>query len=1087
MVDKALPKFAARIAEIEGAVFRQRRSLPPLRLAPAGAGGSGQRAATDWVELPVGGSWGGYGQTVWLHGEIAVPAEWAGERVELVIRLGDYALIAGNLLIAGPEALAYLDSAPFAGVDRWHEALLLTEQATGAEYWTLALEVYSGRIAEPHTLRRYELATRDRDADGLAQDLRAAYETLAILDPASGDAALLTRAINAALALVDFRQPHSADYYASLAPAREIFAATLRDYRHGTRPRVVATGHAHIDVAWHWQIAQTRRKAARTFATVLRLMEQYPEYHFTASQPQLYQWIKEDEPALYAQIAARVAEGRWEPTGVMWLEPDTNVPNGESLVRQCIYGMRFFEEEYGQRTTVLWLPDVFGYSWALPQILRGVGVTKFMTSKISWNDTNAFPHDTFRWRGTDGSEVLTHFITTPDPGERYYTYNGHMSATEVVGTPQIYRQKEINDQILYLFGWGDGGGGPTREMLEAGRRFGALPGMPELVQGGAEELLTALEARVLAPETIGRVPIWEGELYFEFHRGTYTSQGRTKYAHRRAEILLHEAELWDAVAHATDTTLRGDKLDAAWRTLLLQQFHDILPGSSIAEVYSDTARDLAAVARTASDLRDTAFATISGAAGQSNAALFVFNATPWARHDPFHLSKEVLADKGVAVANLGLAAQELADGGGILLAPPAAGIPSLGYLRQRLDKSGQDVAQERDALAISESVLENRFYRIELDAQGLISSLRDKRVDAARGGREMIAPGERGNRLIAFEDKPIQYDAWDIDLFYQEKPYPLDALEGLTVIERGPLRGGVEIRRRFLDSTIIQRLLIYRDIPRIDFVTEIDWHQHQMLLKAAFPVTIHASRATYEIQFGTVERPTHWNTSWDRARFEVCAQRWADLSEGDYGIALLNDGKYGHDIRGNTMRLTLLKSGIHPDPDADQGQHQFTYSLLPHPGDWRKGDVIAHATALNTPLRAYLAETGDATVSPTSFSLVTSDRPGVIIDTVKPAFDGRGLIVRLYEGHGTRGIATLAFAHPLAWAEDCNLLEEQIGSVEQVGERSLQIAVTPYALKTLRVGLGQPTQPFNEFLLDAPDLHALEIERDGSPARTIEL
>lgn len=1053
MVDKALPKFAARIAEIEGTVFRHRQPLPSLRLAPEGAGGPEQRAATGWAELPVGGSWGGYDQTVWLHGEIAVPAAWSGKRVEVVIRLGDYALIAGNLLIAGPEALAYLDGAPFAGVDRRHETLLLTERASGEERWQFALEVYSGRIAEPHTLRRYELVTRDRDADGLAQDLRVAYETLAILAPMSGDAALLTRALNAALALVDFRQPRSAAYYASLAPAREAFAATLRDYRHGTRPCVVATGHAHIDVAWHWQIAQTRRKAARTFATVLRLMEQYPEYHFTASQPQLYQWIKEDEPALYAQIAARVAEGRWEPTGVMWLEPDTNVPNGESLVRQCIYGMRFFEEEYGQRTTVLWLPDVFGYSWALPQILRGVGVTKFMTSKISWNDTNAFPHDTFRWRGTDGSEVLTHFITTPDPGERYYTYNGHMSATEVLGTPQIYRQKEINNQLLYLFGWGDGGGGPTREMLEAGRRFGELPGMPELVQGGAEELLTEVEARILAPETIAQVPIWEGELYFEFHRGTYTSQGRTKYAHRRAEILLHEAELWDAVAHATDATLRGDKLDGAWRTLLLQQFHDILPGSSVAEVYSDTARDLAAVARAASAVRDTAFTAISGAAGLSNTALFVFNATPWTRYDPLHLSNEALTGEGGDAARLGLTVQELADDGGILLAPPAAGIPSLGYLRQELELSRQSEEQEQAALVISESVLENRFYRIELDEQGLISSLRDKRVETTHGGRELIATGERGNRLIAFEDKPIKYDAWDIDLFYQEKPYPLDALETLTVIETGPLRGGVEIRRRFLDSTIVQRLLIYRDIPRIDFVTAIDWHQHQMLLKAAFPVTIHASRATYEIQFGTVERSTHWNTSWDRARFEVCAQRWADLSEGDYGAALLNDGKYGHDIHGNTMRLTLLKSGIHPDPNADQGRHQFTYSLLPHPGDWRTGEVTAHATALNTPLRAHFGGADTAIASSTRFSLVTCDRPGVIIDTIKPAFDGHGLIVRLYEGHGTRGTATLTFAHQLVWAEECNLLEEQIGAVDQSSERSLQIAVTPYALKTLRVGL----------------------------------
>lgn len=1047
MVDKILPKFAARIATIEAAVHRQRAALPPLRLAPEGyrAIDPGDEAAR-WAELPVGGTWGGYDRTVWLHGEIAIPAAWAGERVELLVRLGDYALIAGNILMAGPEALAYRDGVPYAGVDRWHDALLLTESARGDERYALALEIYSGRIATPHTLRGYELATRDPDADALASDLRAAYNTLAILDPTSAEAANLTRAIDAALALIDLRRPDSDAFYASLAPAQAAFTAALQGYRHGSRARVVATGHAHIDLAWHWQVAQTRRKGARTFATVLRLMEEFPDYHFTQSQPQLYQWLKEDEPALYAQIKARITEGRWEPTGAMWVEADTNVPSGESLVRQLVYGMRFFEEEFGRRTSVLWLPDVFGYSWALPQLLRGVGIDSFMTSKISWNDTNVFPHDTFRWRGTDGSEVLTHFITTPDPGERYYTYNGHMSAREVAGTPAIYRQKAINDEVLYLFGWGDGGGGPTREMLMAGRRFDALPGMPALEQGGAEAFFARLHERAYDPANVARLPIWEDELYFEFHRGTYTSQGRTKWAHRRAEILLREAELWTSMAHATAARLPDTGLDDAWRLLLLQEFHDILPGSSIAEVYADTARDLASVTRDATATLDAALDRIVAATTHLSSALFLFNATPWARHDPALLPPD-LTTTAFTAASEGLTTQALPNGEGTLIAPPRAGVPPLGWARAEAGEG--NAPHDEDALRITETILENRFYRIELDEQGLIRSLRDKRA----GDREVIPDGERGNRLIAFEDRPIRFDAWDIDLFYQEKPYPLDDLEGLRVIERGPLRGGVEIRRRFLDSTVTQRLLIYRDSPRIDFVTDIDWHQHQMVLKAAFPVTVHAARATYEIQFGTVERPTHWNTSWDRARFEVCAQRWVDLSEGDYGVALLNDGKYGHDIRGHTMRLTLLKSGIMPDPQADQGHHHFTYSLLPHHGDWRAGAVIAHAAALNTPLRARLAEAGPGKDGDATHSLVACDRPGLIIDTIKPAIDGRGLIVRLYEGHGTRGPATLTFAHPIAWAEECNLLEDRFDTPVQLAGRGISLDVLPYGLRTLRVGL----------------------------------
>jgi len=1047
MVDKTLPKFAARIGTIERAVHRQRAALPPLRLAPDGAVGANRGTeAAGWAALPVGGAWGGYDRTIWLHGAIAIPAAWAGERVELLLRLGDYALIAGNILMAGPEALAYLDGVPYAGVDRWHDALLLTGAARGDEHYALALEIYSGRIATPHTLRGYELAVRDPVADALASDLRAAYDTLAILDSTSAEAALLTHAVDAALVLVDLRQPDSDAFYASLAPAQAAFTAALRGYRHGSRARVIATGHAHIDLAWHWQVAQTRRKGARTFATVLRLMEEFPDYHFTQSQPQLYQWLKEDEPALYTQIKARIAEGRWEPTGAMWVEADTNVPSGESLVRQLVYGMRFFEEEFGRRTSVLWLPDVFGYSWALPQLLRGVGIDTFMTSKISWNDTNVFPHDTFRWRGTDGSEVLTHFITTPDPGERYYTYNGHMSATEIAGTPAIYRQKALSDEVLYLFGWGDGGGGPTREMLAAGRRFDALPGMPAVEQGAAEAFFARLHERAYDPANVARLPIWEDELYFEFHRGTYTSQGRTKWAHRRAEILLREAELWAATADATAAHLPDAGLDEAWRLLLLQEFHDILPGSSIAEVYTDTARDLARVTRDTTAVLDAALDRIVAAQAGPTSALFLFNATPWARHDPALLPPG-LATTAFAVTDAGLTVQHLTNQGGTLIAPPRAGVPPLGYLRVAARDTG--APHNEEALRITETTLENRFYRIALDEQGLIRSLRDKRAE----GREVIPDGERGNRLIAFEDRPIRFDAWDIDLFYQEKPYPLDELTALRVIERGPLRGGVEIRRRFLDSTVTQRLLIYRDSPRIDFVTDIDWQQHQLVLKAAFPVTVHAARATYEIQFGTVERPTHWNTSWDRARFEVCAQRWVDLSEGDYGVALLNDGKYGHDIRGHTMRLTLLKSGIMPDPQADQGLHHFTYSLLPHPGDWRAGDVIAHASALNTPLRARLAEAGGDRGGDAAHSLVTCDRPGLIIDTIKPAIDGRGLIVRCYEGHGTRGPATLTFAHPVAWAEECNLLEDRLDTPVQIAGRTINLHVLPCGLRTLRVGL----------------------------------
>lgn len=1064
LLDVQQKKLAARVGEIEGAVFRRHHPLPPLRAAPQGSGKETATAALDasWPEVPVGGQWGGFNQTVWLHGEIEVPADWAGEAVFLLIHLAGEGAVPPMNQLAGPEGLAYLDGAPFSGVDREHTELLLAARARGDERWRLAIEVFSAAVRGAHTLQRYELATRDPAAAELAADLRAAYDTLRVLDPSSADYAVLSRAIDAALALVDFRRPRSDAFYESLGPARLAFRHALAGYRHGSRPTVVATGHAHLDVAWLWPLSQTRRKAARTFSTVLRLMEQYPDFHFTQSQPQLYQYVKEDEPELYEQVKRRVAEGRWEPTGGMWLEPDCNLPRGESLVRQLVYGQRFFEEEFGRRSDLLWLPDAFGYSWALPQLLRGAGVGRFVTSKISWSQFNTFPYDTFRWRGIDGTEVLAHFITTPTPvipgfTARFFTYNGAMTAEEVSGTVAAYRQKDVNDRLLYLFGWGDGGGGPTRRMLESARRLGELPSMPALEQGGAEATLRRIEENALGGENAARTPVWDGELYLEYHRGTYTGQGRTKYAHRRAELALHEAELWQAAARPRGAGGPWTALDDAWRTLLLQEFHDILPGSSIPEVYADAARDLASVTERARGVADAGMSAIAGAGGDGT-AFAVFNATPWAGRDPVEVELPAGADAPPTFVSgdESLTVQPLDSGDGarrVLVAPPHGGVPGLGYASWAVGTATAAApAPGRAAAAglhVDERALENDAYRIELDERGRMRSLVDKRV---AGGREVIALGELANQLIAFEDKPLMFDAWDIDLFYEEKPYRVDDVESLRVVERGPLRGGVEIRRRFLDSTIVQRLLVYRDLPRIDVQTEVDWHQHQVLLKAAFPVAVRATEATYEIQFGTIRRPTHRNTSWDVARFEVPAQRWADLSEGDYGVALLNDGKYGHDVHGHVVRLTLLKSGIMPDPPADQGTHRFTYSLLPHLGDWRGGDVVAHAAALNLPLRARRAQ-GDGSTLPLQpgRSFVACDRPGLVVDTVKPAMDGRGLILRFYEAHGTRGPATLRFAHPVERAEACTLLEERRGNVERAGHDSLAVYVRPYEVKTIRV------------------------------------
>lgn len=494
-------------------------------------------------------------------------------------------------------------------------------------------------------------------------------------------------------------------------------------------------------------------------------------------------------------------------------------------------------------------------------------------------------------------------------------------------------------------------------------------------------------------------------------------------------------------------------LDEAWRLLLLQEFHDILPGSSIPVVYEDALRDLDHVREIAERAATAATTDLTvGMVGRDN-LLVAFNGLP-VPHTGLMTATLPPGFHYADADDIPLAMQDQGEVPGFpmqhiwLMAPPAGGIPPHGYAVFTQREGDATVENTLDA---TEAGLENAFYRLTLDAHGRITSLVDK-----RNAREVIAPGEYGNQLVAFEDKPLDYDAWDIDIFYTEKPTPLDAAESVTVIERGPLRASVEIVRRYLSSTITQRISLYRDSPRIDFATEIDWHEHQILLKAAFPVTVLATMATYEIQFGTVERPTHANTSWDGARFEVCAQRWADLSEAGYGVALLNDGKYGYDVHGHTLRLTLLKSGISPDPDADTGRHRFTYSLLPHAGDWREGAVTAHAAQLNLPVRVVM-RMADPVSEPQTYvsgeGFVATDRAGLFVDTVKPANDGRGVIIRLYEGHGARGPASLTFARAIANAEECDLLERRTGDVAQPGAHTLAFAVRPYEVKTLRVTL----------------------------------
>lgn len=1042
-------KLHARLRELRQAVHTPARPVTPLTSVPATGPMTPPPPAddADWQPLTDGQTWGLTHGTCWLQAELA-PHRYLQDQTPVLQLHWDRR--DDDSLLRRLEATVFLDGQAIGALDWGHPLLALPAACLAGQLWQqerphrLTLQVYT-RTPMPFgglvLLTRYDLLYR------LYQTMQTLLDvslTLPADEPARHQ---LLRALNAAYTLLDLREGwqserlHHSASAALTALEQSLDALPAR----GARAILTISGHAHLDVAWLWPYWRTRQKIAHTIANVLAFMERYPHYHYSQSQPQLLQWLKEDLPEVYARVKERAAEGRFEPVGAMWVEVDCNLPAGESLVRQIMHGTRFLREEFGVTPRVIWLPDVFGYSAALPQIMRGCQIPCFMTTKISWNQFNRLPVDTFRWRGIDGSEVLAHFITAPSENASTpsYTYNGPLQPSDVCGTWRTYQQQALNDQLLYLGGWGDGGGGPAEEQLERAQLMADLPAFPTVRMGRVDTYFADLYQRLWEHP---RLPTWVGELYLEYHRGTYTSQARTKQANRRMELLYRDVELLNAWASLYGAPLRQDTLNEGWKLLLLNQFHDVLPGSSIHEVYTDVQRLYVQIAAVATAVRDEMLSTLHAHLGTDEAgkpAMLLTNTLPWERRDPLQIPGDYtdLLPGTQLTSDWDTQPLTLLDGQRL----PSCGALLTASARRPPDTPPASLATRADGGI----TLHNALYTLDLNAQGEICRLYHHEAQ-----REVLAPGQCANQLIAYEDRPLNYDAWDIDLYYEEKPYPLHDDVQIRPLEDGPVRVTAEVTRVFLSSRVTQRISLWRDSPRIDVATEIDWHEHQLLLKAVFPVAINATRATYEIQFGSVERPTHRNTSWDRARFEVCAQRWVDLSEGDYGISLLNDSKYGHDIHDHVIRLTLLKSAISPDPEADQGLHRFTYSLLPHQGDWRAAQTVRRAYEINVPVLATPGFLPTEQDEPVSSSLLGTDCSHIVVDTIKPAEDGQGLIVRLYEAHNQRGAGALTFASPLLFAQECNLLEEPLGPADYQAH-TLTFQVRPYEIKTFRIQLAR--------------------------------
>ncbi|MFB6512718.1 alpha-mannosidase [Streptomyces virginiae] len=955
--------------------------------------------AAPYEPCAIGAPWGPAWGTTWFKVTGTVPADWAGRTVEAVLDLGFDRMMPGFQC----EGLVHrADGGEVKALNPYNDWVRVADRAEGGEQVEWYVEAASNPVLVDHALTyegdlptsgdqplyrlaRMDLTVFETEVWELVQDLEVLYDLMVQLDTADARRHEILRALGAALDTLDLD-----DVPGSAAAARGCLTAVLAAPANASAHRISAVGHAHIDSAWLWPLRETVRKVARTTSNMVDLMDRHPEFVFAMSQAQQLDWIKTYRPELFERIKKKIADGQFVPVGGMWVESDTNMVGGEAMVRQFLHGKKFFLDEFGVETQNVWLPDSFGYTAAMPQIVGLTGSKWFLTQKISWSQMNRFPHHTFWWEGIDGTRVFTHFPPVD-------TYNSDLGGAQLAHAARNYREKGHGSRSLVPFGWGDGGGGPTREHLARARRQRDLEGSPKVRIERPDAFFEKAHAEY------EDAPVWAGELYLELHRGTYTSQAKTKQGNRRSESLLREAELWAATAavRVAGYAYPYEDLERIWKTVLLHQFHDILPGSSIAWVHREARATYAAVRE---ELRAITLAAQQALAGQGTEEL-VFNCAPHAR-------------RGVPAGGAGR--------------PAAAGEPV--------------TVEERHG---GGHILANGRLLVEIDARGLIVSVYD-----LEARRETVAPGTAANLLQIHPDFPNMWDAWDIDAFYRNRVTDLVELDRLEVTGSGPRAATVRVTRSFGRSAAVQRITLRAGARTVDIVTDVDWHETEKFLKAAFPLDVKAERTASETQFGHVYRATHTNTSWEAAKFEICAHRWIHAEEPGWGVALLNDSTYGHDVTRNvradggqttTVRLSLLRAPRYPDPETDQGSHTLSFSLAPGAGI---GDAVREGHALNLPERVV---PGAGPVAP----LLALDEDAVVVEAVKLAEDRSGdVIVRLYESRGGRARATLTADFPLAAAVESDLLERPLtGTAVGVPtpEGRVPLTLRPFQIVTVRL------------------------------------
>ncbi len=967
---------------------------------------------------------------LWIEAKVRIPEKKDGCKVVGYFDFGD----TGHGGNSGFESMLYVNRKPYQGVDTNHKEVFFDEYA-GQEV-TLTFMLWTGLEGVDtspegrdfhHRFRSANFAYLNEKADELYYFCRAILETLNYLDKNDERYEDLVGAMERTFRVIDW--DGGEDLMPTLEEAHGVLMAEIDKMEKRTDVTVNVVGHTHIDVAWLWRLKHTREKAQRSFSTVLRLMQQYDEYIFQQAQPQLYKYMKESCPDIYEQMKERIAEGRWEVDGGMWVEADCNISSGEALVRQFLHGTRFIENEFGKKCTYLWLPDVFGYSWALPQILKQCELDTFMTSKISWNQFNSIPDDLFKWKGIDGTEILTYFISTPEVGQdfshRFVTYNGFVEPRTAIGSWKKFKNKELSKDILISYGFGDGGGGVTREMLEMRRATDKIPGNPHMKPSTAGDFFKKIHSNV--DNTDRYVHTWDGELYLEFHRGTYTTQGYNKKMNRYLENKLAQIEWLSSVAYVLGGDYAQQQLHDAWECVVLHQFHDIIPGSSIRAVYEDSIVNYEKADAQGEEAKEVAFKTLLEDADHTYS---VYSTNSFGGKELVlipEMEEGIFTD---AEGNV-LEAQKCEYGYEVLVDVKPFAAVAVTF------KPGKAVEADTP-FVLNGNVLETPIYTIEWSESGQLTKIYDKEAE-----RNVLKEGQEGNVLEFFEDKPIDNDAWDIDIFYFQKMQKINVVKAPEMIYNGPLKAVIRFEYAHSQSTFTQDMIVYKDSRRIDFKTHADWHEKHKLVKVAFYTDIRTTKATYDIQFGHAERPTHWNNSWDWAKFEVCGHKWADISENDYGVSLLNDSKYGHSIKDGAMKLSLLRSPKAPDYAADMGEHDFTYSLYPHLDIATEGGTIEAANALNLPAQVVKGTFADDR----RIVKVSSDR--VQIDVVKKAVDEECLVVRLHECRGGRCNITLDSDYPVKRMVPCNLLEHDCG--EAIDGASATFVMKPFEIKTFKL------------------------------------